>query len=70
MAEREHADDLDGLGEDERLVCELLGTYIERRIRGEPHGGISLLRIARWAGREVEQKLAALMRYYDAHRDE
>jgi len=69
MADREHVDDLDDLAEDERVVCELLGAYIERRVRGEPHGGIALLRIAGEAGPEVERKLVALMCFYESRRE-
>lgn len=68
MRDREQVDDAAELDADGRLVCELLGVYIERRVRGEPHGGIALLRAARVAGAHVEQRLAVLISYYDAHR--
>ncbi|HEY4280340.1 MAG TPA: hypothetical protein VGM91_19105 [Conexibacter sp.] len=39
-----------------------------RIVAGEPHHGISLLRIARAVGPHVERRLGALVSYYDAHR--
>jgi hypothetical protein len=65
MVDREYVDDPDNLSDKEGLVCDLLGAYIERRVAGEPHHGISFLRIARTAGAEAERELAALMAFYE-----